>query len=207
MVHLAVQLGYQDPVRDRSATVFSHLARIELACGKSELTLLVSRPLTCRKEPEILTPASPDSLPPIGELIADEPFWHYRTGTAGQGAAYLRVWMTAGPEPGHLAVVTETGSAADVTQSARQIWAELVRRYGPSLLLLEHQPAPVAGEGAETLDLVRIGADGSPRWLRVWPSPEDNPRHPGLELWMAVHGCQIVSKPANWFDSCEGREG
>ena len=66
---------------------------------------------------------------------------------------------------------------------------------------------PVAGEGAETLDLVRIGADGSPRWLRVWPSPEDNPRHPGLELWMAVHGRQIVGKPANWFDSCEGREG
>jgi hypothetical protein len=26
---------------------------------------------------EALTPASPDSLPPIGELIADEPFWRY----------------------------------------------------------------------------------------------------------------------------------
>ena len=29
---------------------------------------------------EALTPASPDSLPPIGELIADEPFWRYPLG-------------------------------------------------------------------------------------------------------------------------------
>jgi len=62
---------------------------------------------------EALTPASPDSLPPIGDLIADEPFWRYPLGaTAGQGVTHLRVWLTAGSEPGHLAVVTETGSAA-----------------------------------------------------------------------------------------------
>ena len=166
-----------------------------------------SRLQTCRKEPGILTPASPDRLPPIGELIADEPFWRYPVGAAGEGVAHLRVWRTAEPEPGHLAVVTQTGSGADVTQSVRQIWAELARRYGPSLLLLEHQLAPAAGEGAETVNLVRIGADGSPHWLRVWPSPQDNPSHAGLELWMAVHGRQIVSKPASWFDSCEDQEG
>ena len=41
---------------------------------------------------EALTPASPDSLPPIGELIADEPFWCYPLGaTAGQGVTHLRV--------------------------------------------------------------------------------------------------------------------
>ena len=34
----------------------------------------------------------------------------------------------------------------------------------------------------ETLDLARIGADGSPHWSRVWPTPEENPRHAGLEL-------------------------
>jgi hypothetical protein len=80
------------------------------------------------------------------------------------------VWLTAGPEPGHLAVVTQTGPAAPVTESAGQIWAELARRYGPSLALLEHHPAPEAAEGAETLDLARIGADGSPHWLAVWPT-------------------------------------
>ena len=69
-------------------------------------------------------------------------------------------------------------------------------------MLLAHHPAPETGEGAETLDLVRIGADGSPHWLRVWPTAEDNPRHAGLELWMAGHGYQIVSKPASWFDCC-----
>jgi hypothetical protein len=104
--------------------------------------------------------------------------------------------------PGHLAVVTETGAAAGVTESAGYIWAELARRYGPSLVLLEHHLPPEAAEGVETLDLVRIGADGSPHWLRIWPSSEDNPRHARLELWMAVHGHQIVSQPASWFDCC-----
>ena len=68
------------------------------------------------------------------------------------------MWLTAGPEPGHLAVVTQTGPAAAVTESARRIWAELARRYGPSLVLLEHFLAPEAGGGTETLDLVRVGA-------------------------------------------------
>jgi hypothetical protein len=152
---------------------------------------------------EALTPASPDSLPPLGELIADEPFWQYPASLTA-GVAHLRMWLTGDPEPGHLAVVTETGSAAQVTQSAGQIWAELERRYGPSLVLLEHYLAPEAGEGTETLDLVRIGADGSPHWLRIWPSPEDNPRHAGLEAWMATNGQQIVSRTASAFDWCEG---
>jgi hypothetical protein len=144
---------------------------------------------------EGLTPASPDSLPPLAELIADEPFWRYPTGTAGEGVAHLRIWLTAGPEPGHLAVVTETGTAAGVTESAGTILPALADRYGPSVILLEHHLAPELSEGIETLDLVRAGADGSPHWLRVWPSPEDNPRHAGLELWMATHGHQIVGRP------------
>lgn len=152
---------------------------------------------------DALTPASADGLPPLGELVADDPFWRYPSGVAREGAAHLRVWLTRGPEPGHLAVVTETGSAASVTQSAGQIWAGLARRYGPSLVLLEHCLAPETGEGAETLDLVRIGADGSPHWLRVWPTPEYNPRHAGLELWMAVHGRRIVGRPASAFDWCK----
>ncbi len=101
-----------------------------------------------------------------------------------------------------MAVITETGSAAAVTESARQIRAELARRYGPSLVLLEHHPAPEGGEGAETLHLARIGADGSPHWLGVWPTAKENPRHAGLELWMAAHGYRIVDKPASWFGSC-----
>ena len=153
---------------------------------------------------EALTPASPDSLAPLGGQIADEPFWRFPMGATGrEGVAHLRAWLTAGPEPGHLAVVTETGVAAGITESAGRIWAELARRYGPSIVLLEHHLAPETGEGTETLDLVLIGADGSPHWLRVWPTPEDNPRHARLELWMAVHGHQIVGKPASWFDSCK----
>ena len=104
------------------------------------------------------------------------------------------MWLTAGPEPGHLAVVTETGLAASVTESAGHIRAALARRYGPSLLLLEHYLAPELGEGLQALDQARIGTDSSPHWSRVWPTLEDNPRHAGLELWMATYGHQIVSR-------------
>ncbi len=155
---------------------------------------------------DALTPASAYDLPPLGELIADDPFWRYPAGLAWEGVAHLRVWTTATASPGYLAVVTETGPAASVTESAGRIWAGLADRYGPSVVLLEHNLAPEAGEGMETLDLVRIGADGSPRWSRVWPTPEDNPRHAGLELWMAAHGHQIVSRPASAFDWCQDED-
>jgi hypothetical protein len=59
-----------------------------------------------------LTPASPADLPPLCSPVADEPFWRYPLATpAGEGVAHLRAWLTAGPETGHLAVVTETGLA------------------------------------------------------------------------------------------------
>ena len=201
------QPSAEQPTTIGPVLISRHLARFERACDKNKQAILAFRPLAYRKELGILTPASPDSLPPLGDLIADEPFWRYPIGKAREGVAHLRVWLTASPERSHLAVVTQTGSAASVTESAGQIWAELARRYGPSLVLLEHHPAPGAGEGAETLDLVRIGADGSPRWLAVWPTAEDNPRHAGLELWMAVHGHRIVDRPASWFDTCEHQEG
>ena len=68
------------------------------------------------------------------------------------------------------------------------------------------QRVPEFGEGMESLDLVRIGADGSPHWTRIWPTPEDNSRHARLELWMAAYGYQIVSGPAGAFDWCEGED-
>ena len=154
---------------------------------------------------EPLTPASADGLPPIGELIVDDPFWRFPAGgVAREGAGHLRVWATT---PGCLAVVTETGDAVSVTESAGRIWAELARRFGRSLVLLEHNLAPEFGEGMETLDLVRIGADGSSHWTRIWPTPEENPRHARLELWMATYGHQIVSRPASAFDWCEDEGG
>jgi hypothetical protein len=155
---------------------------------------------------EGLTPASADGLPPLGELVVDDPFWRYPAGDR-DGVAHLRVWLIGVPEPGYLAVVTETGAAASAAESAGHSWAELARRYGQSVVLLEHHLAPELAEGVETLDLVRIGADGSPHWTRVWPTPEGNPRHAGLELWMARYGHQIVSRPASYFDRCEDGDG
>jgi hypothetical protein len=150
---------------------------------------------------EGLTPASAADLPPLGGLLADDPFWQYPAwGLAREGAGHVRVWATAAASPGYLAVVTETGGITSVTESAGRIRAGLARRYGPSLVLLEHHPAPESGEDMETLDLVRLGADGNPRWSRVWPTPAENPRHAGLERWMTAYGHQIVGRPASWFD-------
>jgi hypothetical protein len=108
-----------------------------------------------------LTPASADDLPPLDELIADDPFWRHPTGTpAREGIAHLRVWSTVTTPPGHLAVVTETSLAASVTTAAGYIWAELARRYGPLLVLLEHTRRQAPQE-SEHLDLVRIGPTAS----------------------------------------------
>ena len=74
-------------------------------------------------------------------------------------------------------------------------------------MLLEHHPAPGTGEGAQTLDLIRAGTGESPRWLRAWPPPQDNPRHAGLELWMAASGYQVVGKPAGWSGWCQDEDG
>ena len=94
---------------------------------------------------EVLTPASPSDLPPLGELIVDDLFWRYPAGLARESVAHLRVWMTATVPTGYLAVVTETGGVASVTESAERIWGELATRYGPSLVLLEHNPGPTGG--------------------------------------------------------------
>ncbi len=142
---------------------------------------------------QALTPASADDLPPLGQLIVDDPFWRYQQGdSAREGVAHLRVWTTVTAPPGYLAVVAATGPAATVTNSAGYIWAALTGVYGSPLVLLEHD----AGEQAdprESLDLVRIGRDGLANWNRVWPTDEDSPRHAGLEAWMAAYGRQIVA--------------
>jgi hypothetical protein len=149
---------------------------------------------------QALTPASADDLPPLGELIVDDPFWRHPSGSlAREGVAHLRVWTTLATAPGRLAVVTETGLTACVTSSAGCIWAELARRYGSSLVLLEHTRRQ-APQQEEHLDLVRIGRDGQPHWTRVWPTGDDNPRHAGLQAWMTAYGHQIVNMAANDAD-------
>jgi hypothetical protein len=82
---------------------------------------------------EGLVPASADDLPPLGELLVDDPFWPYPAwGLAREGAGHLRAWATATAAPGYLAVVTETGGLTSVTESAGRIRAGLARRYGPA---------------------------------------------------------------------------
>lgn len=46
---------------------------------------------------EALTPASPGDLPPLGELVADEPFWGHPA-WAWPGKA-LRICVSGRPRP------------------------------------------------------------------------------------------------------------
>jgi len=145
-----------------------------------------------------LTPASPDDLPPLGKLITDNPRWQYkmyssllglRSGVTG--VTHMRVWATATDPPGHLAVVTKySGHLTMSTLTEGRIRAALARKAKGSLVLLEHYPAAGYARSDQTLDLVSV--DGSPRWSSVWPTPEEDPGHAGLELWMAAYGHQIV---------------
>jgi hypothetical protein len=73
---------------------------------------------------EGLTPASADDLPPLGELLVDDPFWqHPAWGLAWAGVGHLRVWATATASPGYLALVTmlyrQTQGCSQADRSAR----------------------------------------------------------------------------------------
>ena len=100
------------------------------------------------------------------------------------------------------------GLSAELGHDPRSLQAALRGRDGlvhgkgraRACLGHEHHLAPGSGEGMEILDLVCLGADGSPHWSRVWPAPPENPRHAGLERWMAACGHQIAGRPASWFD-------
>ena len=118
---------------------------------------------------EALTPAAADDLPPLGELVVDDPFWRYLvSGATRKGLAHLRVWLTTGPEPGHLAVVTETGSAASVTESAADEFVNYLAVQpdalsgGSALMMLAYAGALVMVTRAEMSD--RYGSEpGRPR--------------------------------------------
>src|SRR5260370_38092669 len=92
---------------------------------------------------EGLTPASADDLPPLGELLVDDPLWQYPAwGLAREGAGHLRGWAIAAASAGYLAVVTETGGFTPGPEIVGRIWGGLARRYGPSLGLAPYPPTP-----------------------------------------------------------------
>jgi hypothetical protein len=137
------------------------------------------------------------SLPPLGDLVADDPFWRYPSGcAASEGVARLRVWMAAGGA-GHLAVVTELGLGASVTNSVPDIWRVLRSRWPGPLTLLEHWPAAESfSDDGEHLDQVVTDNGRAPSWRRVWPVPATNPDHSRLTDWMSRYGYRIIESPA-----------
>lgn len=136
-------------------------------------------------------PASPP-LPVPDRLVVDEAMWRYPSGTlAGAGYGHLRVWTTS--PAGHLAIVSEVGLGASVTNSAEHIWAELIDRFGRPLVLLEHWPAGEGLDREDTLDQVHI-APGLHPWRRIWPTDPDHPEHDLSERWMREHGHRLLAE-------------
>jgi len=133
------------------------------------------------------------SLPPIGELELDDPFWRYPSGAgAGEGVARLRVWAASGGT-GHLAVVTELGLGASITNSIEDIWNDLRARWHGDLTLLEHYPAAESfPDDGDHLDQVIIGPGREPAWRRIWPVPASSPDRDWLTGWMNRHGHRIT---------------
>lgn len=131
-------------------------------------------------------------LPPLGELLVDDPLWQYRSGTAaGGGVAHLRVWATKDGTDRRVAVVTETGLGSSVTNSIEYVWASLASGESESdVVLLEHWPQAESLSDDEHVDQVVV-ADGQPHWRRVWPT-ESNPNHEALNAWMAANGHEII---------------
>lgn len=144
-------------------------------------------------------------LPNPTELLADHQQWRYPSQCiAGYGIGRLRVWdgeraMTSATLPYLLAIVTETGQGASITNSIESIRAELATLYpGENLVLLEHWPADQDGV-EEHLDQVAFAGpwdtdwEQTVRWRRIWPTPPTNPDHQALQTWMNVYGHDLLA--------------
>ena len=147
-------------------------------------------------------PASADDLPPLGELFVMTRSGGLGVGPgAGRGRALAclgRCGCVSGL-PGCCPL--QLAASLSVTESAGRISAGLsAPGPGPPSVLLEHHPAAGSGEGIETLDLVRIRTDRKPRSSRVWPTPQESPRHAGLERVDGRLRAPVISRPASWFD-------
>jgi hypothetical protein len=131
-------------------------------------------------------------LPLARELLTDDPFWRYTSAClAGEGIAHLRVWATSN---GHLAILSETGVGATITNSANEIWAAVGAAYGADgLIVLEHWPAGDGIDTEEHLDQMMMADDGRPSWRRIWPTPATNPHHGELEAWMRTYGHDLLA--------------
>lgn len=141
-------------------------------------------------------------LPAPRGLVTNDPFWRYPSQAgAGEGIAHLRVWRTG---HGHLAIVSEVGLGASITNSAEHIYAALAATYGArGLIVLEHWPADQDLADEEHLDQVQIADDGTPYWRRIWPTPPTNPHHRSLDSWMWLYGHDLLNTSSTGND--EGR--
>ncbi|MEU9837467.1 hypothetical protein AB0D67_38530 [Streptosporangium sp. NPDC048047] len=133
------------------------------------------------------------ALPVPGDLILNNPAWLYPSPcAAGSGMAHLRIWTTRTAAPHtHLAIVSQMGIGASVTNSATSIHATLTHALNGPVVLLEHWPEQES-HGPEHLDQVTITA-GQPDWRRIWPTSVSNPDRSRFETWMNHHGHPLLT--------------
>jgi hypothetical protein len=129
----------------------------------------------------------PELTEPL-EVVQAEIRWRYSSScAAGYGEAQLVVWRA---EAGHIAVVTELGIGASITNSVEHIWRALVETYGQPLVLLEHWLATT--DVSEHLDQVHVD-NGQAEWRRIWPTGPEHPDRDRFTTW--VQALREVSTP------------
>lgn len=130
----------------------------------------------------------PPWLPPLRELLLDDPAWSYRSGLAElPGVARLRVWRAG--EAGHFAVVTETGAGLSISTAAPSIWQALLGQYGVPFGLAAHYPA----EDSRTELVLPLQQGPGIRWFPLWPVEPGSPHEQLRTAWWDRFGLQVTA--------------
>jgi hypothetical protein len=135
------------------------------------------------------------ALPPLGELLVDEPRWVYPARWFGDGVARLRVWATSDHTEARVAVVGDLAEGVSITNAIEHIAAALHRRYPAArVILLEHWSAGHPYGDGEHIDQALV-AEGGVRWRQLWPiPPADAPDSADVLAWTAAHGTAVLDR-------------
>lgn len=145
-------------------------------------------------------PVLPAITDPAARPMRSVPRWRYGSScAAGHGIGHLRIWTTDAFEL--LAIVTETGSGATVTNSADRIAAQLATDHPHSKIhLMERWPGGIL---EPHLDSVTIDPHGQPAWHRVYPVGTRHARAADHHAWWLATGRHLLpdlhAELATWW--------
>ena len=135
------------------------------------------------------------ALPPLGELLVDEPRWVYPARGFGDGVARLRVWATSEDTAARVAVVGDLAEGVSITNAIEHIAAALHRRYPAArVILLEHWSAEHPYGDGEHIDQALV-AEAGVQWRQLWPTPPaDAPDRTEVLAWTYAYRAAVLDR-------------